>query len=83
MDNDFFYTKVTIFENLMKKLEAAGVLRINIWFSVHVPTIKFDPSTQGKMLWYSYFKSFIKLTMIFFYTKVTIFENLNLIGKII
>ena len=35
------------------------------------------------MLWCSYFKSFIKSTMIFFYTKVTIFENLNLIRKII
>ena len=27
---------------------AAGVLRINIWFSVPVPKIKFDPPLQGK-----------------------------------
>ena len=47
VDNDFFfYTKVTIFENLMKKLIAAGVLRINTWFSIHVPKIKFDPTPQ-------------------------------------
>ena len=26
----------------------AGVLRINIWFSLPVPKIKFDPPTQGK-----------------------------------
>ena len=26
----------------------AGVLRINIWFSVPVPKIKFDPPLQGK-----------------------------------
>ena len=44
----FFYTKVTIFENSMKNLIAAGVLRINIWFSVPVPKIKFDPTPQQK-----------------------------------
>ena len=44
----FFYTKVTIFENLMKNLIAAGVLRINIWFSIPVPKIKFDPIPQQK-----------------------------------
>ena len=27
---------------------AAGVLRINIWFSIPVPKIKFDPPPQGK-----------------------------------
>ena len=49
LGNDFFfYTKMTIFENLMKKLIAAGVLRINIWFSVPVPKIKFEPPPQGK-----------------------------------
>ena len=44
----FFYTKVTIFENLMKKLIAAGVIKINLWFFVPVPKIKFDPPLQGK-----------------------------------
>ena len=44
----FFHTKVTIFENLMKNLIAAGVLRINIWFSIPVPKIKFDPPPQQK-----------------------------------
>ena len=43
-----FYAKVSFFENLMKNLIAAGVLRINIWFSVPVPKIKFDPPPQGK-----------------------------------
>ena len=27
---------------------AAGVLRINMWFFVHVPKIKFEPPPQGK-----------------------------------
>ena len=53
-----FYPKVKIFENLMKNLRVAGVLRINIWFSVPVPKIKFDPPPQGK----SAFKFFLKLT---------------------
>ena len=44
----FFYTKVSFFENLVKKLDEAGVLRKNTWFSVHVPKIKFDPPPQGK-----------------------------------
>ena len=44
----FFYTKMSFFENLMKNLIAAGVLRINIWFSLPVPKIKFDPSQQRK-----------------------------------
>ena len=44
----FFYTKVSFFENLMKKLIAAGVLTINMWFSVPIPKIKFDPPPQGK-----------------------------------
>ena len=48
MRNDLFYTKVTIFENLMKKLIAAGVIKNNIWFSVPVPKIKFDPPPQGQ-----------------------------------
>ena len=45
-----------------KNLMAAGVLGKNIWFSLHIPKIKFDPPPQGKMLWCSYFRSFIKLT---------------------
>ena len=32
----------------MKNLIVAGVLRINIWFSLPVPKIKFDPSQQRK-----------------------------------
>ena len=44
----FFYTKVSFFENLMKKLIVAGVLRINMWFSVPIPKIKFEPPPQGK-----------------------------------
>ena len=44
-----FYAKVLFFENLVKKnLIVAGVLRKNIWFSVPVPKIKFDPPPQGK-----------------------------------
>ena len=38
----------------------ARVLRKNIWFSIPVPKIKFDPSPQGKMLWCLYFRSCIK-----------------------
>ena len=44
----FYYTKMSFFENLMKKLIVAGVLRINMWFSVPVPKIKFEPPPQGK-----------------------------------
>ena len=32
----------------MKNLIAAGVLRINIWFSIPAPKIKFDPPPQQK-----------------------------------
>ena len=43
----FLNTKMSFFENLMKNLIVAGVLRINIWFSLPVPKIfKFDPSQQ-------------------------------------
>ena len=45
----FFLHQSVIFENLMKKLIAAGVLRINIWFSIPVPKIKFDPPPQWKI----------------------------------
>ena len=44
----FFNTKMSFFENLMKSLIAAGFLRINIWFSLPVPKIKFDPFQQRK-----------------------------------
>ena len=44
----FFYTKMSVFENLVKNLIVARVLRINIWFSLSVPKIKFDPLPQGK-----------------------------------
>ena len=38
---DFFYTKVSFFQNLMKKIDCG-------WSSVPVPKIKFDPPPQGK-----------------------------------
>ena len=44
----YFYTKVSFSDNLVKNLIVAGVLRKNIWFSVPVPKIKFDPPPQGK-----------------------------------
>ena len=31
-----------------KNLTAAGVHRKNIWFSLPIPKIKFDPPPQGK-----------------------------------
>ena len=37
----FFYTKVSFFQNLMKKIDCG-------WSSVPVPKIKFDPPRQGK-----------------------------------
>ena len=33
---------------LKKNFTVAGVLRIDIWFSIPVPKIKFDPPQQGK-----------------------------------
>ena len=42
----FFLRQSVIFENLMKKLIAAGVLRMNMWFSVPIPKIKFEPLPQ-------------------------------------
>ena len=45
--NDLFYAKVSFLDNLVKKLEVAGVLRKNIWFSLPVPKIKFDPLPQA------------------------------------
>ena len=44
----FFNTKMSFFENLMKSLIVAGVLRINIWFSLPIPKIQFDPFQQRK-----------------------------------
>ena len=41
-------------------MTAAGVLKIYIWFSIPVPKIRFDPPPQGKMLWCSNFRLFIK-----------------------
>ena len=56
----YLYTKVTIFENLMKNLIAAGVLRkifallyLSLKLSLTLPH-------KRKVLWCSYFKSFIK-----------------------
>ena len=33
---------------LLKNFTVAVVFRINIWFSIPVPKIKFDPPPQGK-----------------------------------
>ena len=46
--NEFFFTKMSFFDNFMKNLTVAGVLRKNIWFSLPIPKIKFDPPSQGK-----------------------------------
>ena len=35
-------------QSCKKNLTLAGVLTINIWLSIHVPKIKFDPTPQGK-----------------------------------
>ena len=45
--NDFFYTKGSFFDNLVKKLDS-GWSSLKNWFSVPVPKIKFDPPPQGK-----------------------------------
>ena len=42
--------KVSFFDNLLKNLTVAQVLRKNIWFSVPVPKIKFDPPIQRKII---------------------------------
>ena len=47
-NNFLFCAKVSFFNNLVKNLTAAGVLRKNIWFSLLVPKIRFDPPPQGK-----------------------------------
>ena len=52
--------KVSFFDNLLKNLTAAQVLRKNIWFSIPIPKIKFNPPPQEKMLWCSYFRSLIQ-----------------------
>ena len=36
------------FNYLVKNLTAAGVLRRNIWFSLPIPKITFDPPAQGE-----------------------------------
>ena len=33
---------------LQKNFTVTGVLRINIWFSIPAPKIKFDPPPQGE-----------------------------------
>ena len=53
-------TKASFFDNLLKNLTVAPVFRKNIWISIPIPEIKFDPPPQGKMLWCSYFRSLIK-----------------------
>ena len=55
----------SFFDNPVKNLTAAGVLRINIWLFIPVPKIKFDPPPHGKMLWCLYFRYFIKSTIFF------------------
>ena len=44
----FLHQSVIFWEFDEKNLIAAGVFRINIWFSVPVHEIKFDPPPQGK-----------------------------------
>ena len=56
----------------------AGVLRKNILFSVLIPKIKFVLPKKGKMLWCSYFWSFIKLTN--FSRMENFIEKLNFVG---
>ena len=40
--------KVSFFDNLLKKLDSNSSSQKNIWFSVSIPKIKFDPPPQGK-----------------------------------
>ena len=40
--------KVSFFNNLLKNLIVAQVLRKKFWCSVPIPKIKFDPPPQGK-----------------------------------
>ena len=44
----FLFKPKSFFDNFVKKFDMAGVLRKNIWFSIPVPKIKFDPPPQGK-----------------------------------
>ena len=46
--NDFFTPKCQFLRIWCKNLIVAGVLRKNIWFSVSIPEIKFEPPPQGK-----------------------------------
>ena len=39
---------MSFFYNFVKNLTVAGVLRKNIWFSLPIPKIKFDPPEQGE-----------------------------------
>ena len=61
----FFYTKVTIFENLVKKVDSdLSLIKI---FSFLYLSLKLSLTLphKGKMLWCSYFRSFIKSAIFF------------------
>ena len=44
----FLHQRIIFLTIWGKNLTVAGVLRINIWFSLPVPKIKFDPFQQRK-----------------------------------
>ena len=52
MENQIFIVNtpatVKFFLQDCQKMTVAGVFMINIWFSIPVPKIKFDPPPQGK-----------------------------------
>ena len=59
--------KVSFFDNLVKNLTVARDFRNNIWFSIPIPKIKFEPPPQGKNVWCSHFgvHIFIKSAIFF------------------
>ena len=64
----------SFFDNPVKKnLTAARVLRINIWLSIPVPKIKFDPPPQGKNALVFIFKVFPQIDN--FFPDVEIFSK--------
>ena len=57
---------------------AAGVIKINIWFSVPVPKIKFNPPPQGKNALVLIFEGFDKINN--FFPDVEISLKLNFVS---
>ena len=55
----FFLCQSVIFDNLVKNLTVARVFRNNIWFSVPIPKIKFEPPPQGKNALLLHFRCFL------------------------